>query len=142
MPIDAVKTLSCDLLARHSASVSEVYEPEKKGGRLILTFTDLDRERGLARLTGNQASTSVSYEVASFAGNPQAIFLERTLTGSLNSTSVFFSSGPPGSPFDDKNPTLRGPSATAVHSRHILIGGIEQVPTAVVSQYVGACRLN
>jgi hypothetical protein len=108
---------------------------------MAMTFTNLDRGRGSAKAIGNQAAMDVSYEVTSFAGNPQAIFIERTFSGSVNVTSVFFASAPPGEPFDDRNPTVRGPLATAVHSRHILVGSHDDVPTASVSQYVGTCQL-
>jgi hypothetical protein len=141
LPVKALQALSCDLTAHHSAGVSRTYEPEPGGGRLTLTFQNLDRDRGTAKAIGNQAAMDVSYEVASFAGNPQAIFIERTFSGSVNVTSVFFASAPPGEPFDDRNPTVRGPLATAVHSRHILVGAHNDVPTASVSQYVGTCQL-
>lgn len=141
LSIDAVRSLSCELTPHHTAAIARSYEQERGGSRMNLTFAALDRTKRTAQLVGNQGSAVVTYEVASYAGNVQAIFTERTPSGSVSTTSVFFASAPPGEPFDDENPSVRGPSATAVHSRHILIGGTDQVPTAMVSQYVGRCRL-
>lgn len=141
IPIDAVRGLDCDFRHKHAATLTGWYKPETHSDKMPLRFSELDRRAGTARLVGNNGGGTVSYEVSAFAANVQGIFIERTMSGNINVTTVFFPTEPITEYVEGQTPVVRGPSAVAVQSRHTMVGGVGALPVAVVSQYVGVCGI-
>lgn len=124
-PLAKVKSLKCSFTIFSTVKwKSGVPEPEIKQAQLSLDIDEIDTDSGTARVTG----TSGPVHVTALLTVSSLHFMERSVTGTLNVTTVF--TGEAGAQ------KLR-----AVHARHdylpMSIPGFVSEPT--VSQNYGAC---
>lgn len=110
--------LVCSLKAKSSGTLERTGEfaPGTHDDRMQFTFAAIDLEAGTAQVIGNQGASNIY----AMQGSDSINFIERTISGNINLTTVFLGEG--GGPFG------------AVHSRHVVM-----LDAAVVSQYVGTC---
>ena len=128
-PLAKVKALKCRFTVYASGAWSKTQEPSaqvRQPETLTLDIDEIDTDSGSGRVTG----TSGPAEVTALLTYSSLHFMERSVTGTLNITTVF--SGPP----DAK--TFR-----AVYTRHdylpLNLPGYQSDPS--VSQHYGVCDL-
>jgi hypothetical protein len=122
-----VKSLKCRFSIYTSGSWTKSLEPQaqvRQPETLLLDIDEIDTDSGSGRVTG----TSGPAEVTALLTLSSLHFMERSVTGTLNITTVF------AGPADAK--TFR-----AVHARHdylpMSLPGYQSEPS--VSQHYGAC---
>jgi hypothetical protein len=127
-PLAQVKRLKCRFSVYASASWSKAQEPQaqvRQPETLSLEIDDIDTDSGSGRVTG----TAGPVEVTALLTISSLHFMERSVTGTLNITTVF--AGDP----DAK-------SFRAVHARHdylpMNLPGYQSEPS--VSQHYGVCE--
>jgi hypothetical protein len=128
-PLAHVKALKCQFTVYASGSWSKTQEPSaqvRQPETLNLDIDEIDTDSGSGRVTG----TAGPAEVTALLTYSSLHFMERSVTGTLNITTVF--SGPP----DAK--TFR-----AVYTRHdylpLSLPGYQSDPS--VSQHYGVCQV-
>lgn len=114
---DEIKALTCEFVSRHVADLGDDAGRPRAGDKMSLTFIDLTAPDGHAAVVGNAGQAPVSAR----RGEGQFVFIEHTPAGSVNTTSVFWSTA--------------SRRMAAAHSRHVLVAP----GAAVVSQYTGYC---
>jgi hypothetical protein len=126
-PLAQVKSFKCSFPV-YSVGAWKSGEPQaqiKQADQFTLTIDQIDTDSGSARVTG----TSGPVEVTALLTVSSLHFMERTVTGTLNITTIFVSEGA----------TKR---FRAVHSRHdylpMSIPGFTSEPT--VTQNYGMCE--
>jgi hypothetical protein len=126
-PLAQVKRLTCHFSVYTSASWTKAQEPQaqvRQPETLSLEIDDIDTDSGSGRVTG----TAGPVEVTALLTISSLHFMERSVTGTLNITTVF--AGDP----DAK-------SFRAVHARHdylpMSLPGYQSEPS--VSQHYGVC---
>jgi hypothetical protein len=126
-PLAQVRHLKCRFSVYASASWTKAQEPQaqvRQPETLSLEIDDIDTDSGSGRVTG----TAGPAEVTALLTISSLHFMERSVTGTLNITTVF--AGDP----DAK--TFR-----AVHARHdylpMSLPGFQSEPS--VSQHYGVC---
>lgn len=126
-PLAQVRHLKCRFSVYASASWTKAQEPQaqvRQPETLSLEIDDIDTDSGSGRVTG----TAGPAEVTALLTISSLHFMERSVTGTLNITTVF--AGEP----DAK--TFR-----AVHARHdylpMSLPGFQSEPS--VSQHYGVC---
>lgn len=135
---DLISALTCHLETGYSASIGDKYRRHYGGDSMELTFTNFDWDAGTATVIGNQGTATTSLVREAFADQVQFQFIERTPSGNLAVTSVFFT--PADVPGVGPPPYVKTREASVVHSRHMLFGGIGEAG-ASVSQMVGTCQI-
>jgi hypothetical protein len=126
-PLALIKSLKCTfpVYAVGSWKNAEPQAQIKQAAQFSLTIDQIDTDSGSGRVTG----TSGPVEVTALLTVSSLHFMERSVTGTLNITTVFVSEG--------GVKTFR-----AVHSRHdylpMSIPGFQSEPT--VSQNYGMCE--
>ena len=127
-PLAQVKQLKCRFSVYASGSWTKAQEPQaqvRQPETLQLEIDDIDTDSGSGRVTGTAGPT----EVTALLTISSLHFMERSVTGTLNITTVF--AGEP----DAK--TFR-----AVHTRHdylpMSLPGYQSEPS--VSQHYGVCE--
>jgi len=126
-PLAQVKKLTCRFSIYASGSWTKTREPQaqvRQPETLTLEIDEIDTDSGSGRVTG----TAGPADVTALLTLSSLHFMERSVTGTLNITTVF--SGDPGAT------TFR-----AVHTRHdylpMNLPGYESAPS--VSQHYGVC---
>ena len=125
-PLALVKTLKCTfpVYAVGSWKAGVPQSQIKQAEQFSLTIDEIDTDSGSGRVTG----TSGPVEVTALLTVSSLHFMERSVTGTLNVTTIFVSAG-------------GVKRFRAVHSRHdylpMSIPGFESEPT--VSQNYGMC---
>jgi hypothetical protein len=129
-PLAQVRHLKCRFSVYASASWTKAQEPQaqvRQPETLSLEIDDIDTDSGSGRVTG----TAGPVEVTALLTISSLHFMERSVTGTLNITTVF--SG------DAAATTFR-----AVHTRHdylpMNLPGYQSEPS--VSQHYGVCDVN
>lgn len=127
-PLAQVKHLKCQFSVYASGSWTKAQEPQaqvRQPETLQLEIDEIDADSGSGRVTG----TAGPAEVTALLTISSLHFMERSVTGTLNITTVF--SGDPGAK------TFR-----AVHTRHdylpMSLPGFQSEPS--VSQHYGVCE--
>jgi hypothetical protein len=127
-PLAQVKHLKCQFSVYASGSWTKAQEPQaqvRQPETLQLEIDEIDADSGSGRVTG----TAGPAEVTALLTISSLHFMERSVTGTLNITTVF--SGDPGAT------TFR-----AVHTRHdylpMSLPGFQSEPS--VSQHYGVCE--
>ena len=127
-PLAQVKSLKCRFSIYASGSWSKTQEPQaqvRQPEQLSLEIDEIDTDSGSGRVTG----TAGPADVTALLTLSSLHFMERSVTGTLNITTVF--AGDP----DAK--TFR-----AVHARHdylpMSLPGFQSEPS--VSQHYGVCE--
>jgi hypothetical protein len=127
-PLAQVKQLKCRFSVYASGSWTKAQEPQaqvRQPETLLLEVDEIDTDSGSGRVTGTAGPT----EVTALLTLSSLHFMERSVTGTLNITTVF--AGEP----DAK--TFR-----AVHTRHdylpMSLPGYQSEPS--VSQHYGVCE--
>jgi len=127
-PLAQVKHLKCRFSVYASASWSKTQEPQaqvRQPETLSLDIDDIDTDSGSGRVTG----TAGPVEVTALLTISSLHFMERSVTGTLNITTVFAG--------DPEAKTFR-----AVHARHdylpMSLPGYQSEPS--VSQHYGVCE--
>ena len=128
-PLAPVKALKCRFSIYASGSWTKTYDAQaqvRQPEQLSLDIDDIDTDSGSGRVTG----TAGPAEVTALLTLSSLHFMERSVTGTLNITTVF--AGDPGAT------TFR-----AVHTRHdylpLNLPGYESAPS--VSQHYGVCEV-
>jgi hypothetical protein len=126
-PLAHVKSFKCTF-PLYSAGAWKSGEPQaqiKQADQFTLTIDDIDTDSGSGRVTG----TAGPVEVTALLTVSSLHFMERSVTGTLNITTIFVSEG-------------GGKKFRAVHSRHdylpMSIPGFTSEPT--VTQNYGTCE--
>ncbi len=127
-PLAQVKHLMCRFTVYASASWTKTQEPQaqvRQPETLLLDIDEIDTDSGSGRVTG----TAGPADVTALLTISSLHFMERSVTGTLNITTVF--AGDPGAT------TFR-----AVHARHdylpMNLPGYQSEPS--VSQHYGVCE--
>jgi hypothetical protein len=126
-PLALIKSLKCTfpVYAVGSWKNGEPQAQIKQAAQFSLTIDEIDTDSGSGRVTG----TSGPVEVTALLTVSSLHFMERSVTGTLNVTTVFVSEG-------------GAKKFRAVHSRHdylpMSIPGFQSEPT--VSQNYGMCE--
>ena len=126
-PLALIKSLKCTfpVYAVGSWKNAEPQAQIKQAAQFSLTIDQIDTDSGSGRVTG----TSGPVEVTALLTVSSLHFMERSVTGTLNITTVFVSEG-------------GAKKFRAVHSRHdylpMSIPGFQSEPT--VSQNYGMCE--
>ena len=127
-PLALIKSLKCTfpVYAVGSWKNGEPQAQIKQAAQFSLTIDEIDTDSGSGRVTG----TSGPVEVTALLTVSSLHFMERSVTGTLNITTVFVSEG-------------GAKRFRAVHSRHdylpMSIPGFQSEPT--VSQNYGTCEV-
>ena len=127
-PLALIKSLKCTfpVYAVGSWKNGEPQAQIKQAAQFSLTIDEIDTDSGSGRVTG----TSGPVEVTALLTVSSLHFMERSVTGTLNVTTVFVSEG-------------GAKKFRAVHSRHdylpMSIPGFQSEPT--VSQNYGTCEV-
>ena len=128
-PLAPVKALKCRFSVYSSGSWSKAFEPSgtiRQPETLNMEIDEIDTDSGSGRVTGTAGPT----EVTALLTISSLHFMERSVTGTLNITTVF--AGDPGAK------TFR-----AVHARHdylpMNLPGFTTEPS--VSQHYGVCEM-
>jgi hypothetical protein len=126
-PLALVKSFKCTFPV-YSVGAWKTGEPQaqiKQADQFILTIDDIDTDSGSGRVTG----TAGPVEVTALLTVSSLHFMERSVTGTLNITTIFVSDG-------------GVKKFRAVHSRHdylpMSIPGFTSEPT--VTQNYGTCE--
>jgi hypothetical protein len=126
-PLALVKSFKCSFPV-YSVGAWKTGEPQaqiKQADQFTLTIDDIDTDSGSGRVTG----TAGPVEVTALLTVSSLHFMERSVTGTLNVTTIFVSEG-------------GGKKFRAVHSRHdylpMSIPGFTSEPT--VTQNYGTCE--
>ena len=127
-PLAQVKALKCRFVTYASGSWTKAFEPQgqiRQPETLTLDIDEIDTDSGSGRVTG----TSGPADVTALLTLSSLHFMERSVTGTLNITTIF--SG------DAAAKTFR-----AVHARHdylpMSLPGYQSEPS--VSQHYGTCE--
>jgi hypothetical protein len=128
-PLAKVKALKCRFSVYASGTWTKAQEPQaqvRQPETLTLEIDEIDTDSGSGRVTG----TAGPADVTALLTLSSLHFMERSVTGTLNITTVF--SG------DPEATTFR-----AVHARHdylpMNLPGYESAPS--VSQHYGTCEI-
>ncbi len=126
-PLAAIKSLKCRFSIYTSGSWTKALEPQaqvRQPETLMLDVDEIDTDSGSARVTG----TAGPADVTALLTISSLHFMERSVTGTLNITTVFAS--------DPGAKTFR-----AVYTRHdylpMNLPGFQSEPS--VSQHYGVC---
>jgi hypothetical protein len=126
-PLALVKSFKCSFPV-YAVGAWKTGEPQaqiKQADQFTLTIDDIDTDSGSGRVTG----TAGPVEVTALLTVSSLHFMERSVTGTLNVTTIFVSEG-------------GGKKFRAVHSRHdylpMSIPGFTSEPT--VTQNYGTCE--
>jgi hypothetical protein len=138
--VSSIAALTCHPKSGFSAGIGKEFERDKAGEKMDLTFTGFDWVAQKAQVIGNNGVASVTARLEQFGDTVQMILLERTPMGNVTLTSVFFSPARTASDDGVPGPHVLNKEASAVHSRHILIGGPGEA-SASVSQWTGVCEI-
>lgn len=114
--------MKCTMKMVHSGVLNPTYYPDRSSDELTLVFQDMDAAAGTARVEGNRGVETVEYRRAGALTGEQMHFVETTLAGNLNVTTVFA-------------PPARGQPMPVVHSRHIAVAPAN----VAISQFAGEC---
>jgi len=127
-PLAHVKSLKCRFVIYASGSWSKTYEPAaqvRQPETLSIEVDEIDTDSGSGRVTG----TAGPADVTALLTLSSLHFMERSVTGTLNITTVFSAA--------EGAKTFR-----AVHTRHdylpMNLPGYESAPS--VSQHYGVCE--
>jgi hypothetical protein len=132
IPVRTIKALQCEFTVNHTGTIGRSYRSGNSGEKLNITFAGLDFVKMTGQMIGNAGASEVIVLLSEEAIGTQVHFVEKTLVGNVNFTSVFFFSDP------KKGSVGRvlDRQAFAVHSRHGLI-----YDQAVITQASGPCAI-
>jgi hypothetical protein len=139
VPVSLVRSLSCHFKTISAANIDDDWFRRRgSGDKWNVMFSDFDWNKGTAAMSGSGGTSTVQARKELYLGDVVMTFVERTDSGNLTLTSVFFSS--PVQDIDTADPLVKAGEATAAHSRHLSSGSVGRI-NASISQSVGTCEI-